>query len=78
MVKLTYPFDESAVRALRAGDAVSVNGLVRTGRDRFHKHFADGGKLPCDFRDGASISRTAGNCRAISATARFSTAGRWW
>ena len=53
MVKLTYPFDESAVRALRAGDAVSVNGLVRTGRDRFHKHFADGGKLPCDFRDGA-------------------------
>ena len=53
MVELVYPFAESAVRALRAGDAVSVNGLVRTGRDRFHKHFADGGKLPCDFRDGA-------------------------
>ena len=53
MVALTYPFQEAAVRALRAGDAVSVNGLVRTGRDRFHKHFADGGELPCDFRDGA-------------------------
>ena len=50
---LSYPFAESAVRALRAGDAVSVNGLIRTGRDRFHKYFADGGKLPCDFRDGA-------------------------
>lgn len=53
MIKLTYPFSEAAVRALKAGDAVSVNGLVRTGRDRFHKYFADGGKLPCDFRDGA-------------------------
>ena len=53
MIKLNYPFSEAAVRALKAGDAVSVNGIVRTGRDRFHKHFADGGKLPCDFRDGA-------------------------
>ena len=53
MVTLTYPFSETAVRALKAGDSVSVNGLIRTGRDRFHKHFADGGRLPCDFRDGA-------------------------
>ena len=53
MVTLSYPFAESAVRALKAGDAVSVNGRIRTGRDRFHKYFADGGKLPCDFRDGA-------------------------
>ena len=53
MTILTYPFREADVRALRAGDAVSVNGIVWTGRDRFHKHFADGGKLPVDFRDGA-------------------------
>ena len=53
MTSLTYPFRESDVRALRAGDAVSINGIVWTGRDRFHKHFADGGKLPVDFRDGA-------------------------
>lgn len=53
MIRLEYPFAERAVRALRAGDAVSVNGLVRTGRDRFHKHFADGGRLPVDFADGA-------------------------
>ena len=50
MTSLTYPFRESDVRALRAGDAVSINGIVWTGRDRFHKHFADGGKLPVDFR----------------------------
>ena len=53
MKELHYPFDERQVRALRAGDAVSISGLVHTGRDRFHKHFADGGELPVDFRDGA-------------------------
>jgi fumarate hydratase class I len=53
MTRLVYPFTEKAVRALTAGEAVSVNGRIWTGRDRFHKHFADGGKLPVDFRDGA-------------------------
>ena len=53
MKSLTYPFDEKAIRALKAGDAVSITGRIYTGRDKFHKHFADGGKLPVDFRDGA-------------------------
>ena len=53
MKSIFYPFDEKAVRGLRAGDAVSISGLVHTGRDRFHKFFADGGKVPVDFRDGA-------------------------
>ena len=53
MTQLTYPFDEAAVRALRAGEGVSLNGLVHTGRDKFHKHFAEGGAMPVDFRDGA-------------------------
>ena len=53
MTTLTYPFREADVRNLRAGDTVSVNGTIWTGRDRFHKHFADGGRLPVDFRDGA-------------------------
>ena len=53
MTTLTYPFREADARALRAGDAVSINGTIWTGRDRFHKHFADGGRLPVDFRDGA-------------------------
>ena len=53
MIKLEYPFDEGQVRALKAGDAVSLSGLVHTGRDKFHKFFADGGKIPVDFRDGA-------------------------
>ena len=53
MIKLGYPFSEKAVRALKAGDAVSITGRIYTGRDKFHKFFADGGKLPVDFRDGA-------------------------
>ena len=53
MHNLTYPFAKEAIRALSAGDVVSVNGIVWTGRDRFHKHFSDGGALPVDFRDGA-------------------------
>jgi len=53
MTKLAYPFSEKSVRALEAGEVVSVSGKIWTGRDRFHKHFADGGKLPVDFRDGA-------------------------
>lgn len=53
MQQLNYPFDEKSVRALKAGDAVSITGRIYTGRDKFHKFFADGGKLPVDFRDGA-------------------------
>jgi len=53
MIVLKAPFDEKSVRALKAGDAVAINGRIYTGRDKFHKFFADGGKLPVDFRDGA-------------------------
>ena len=53
MKTLTYPFDERTVRLLKAGDAVSISGHIYTGRDKFHKYVADGGRLPVDFRDGA-------------------------
>ena len=53
MRNLVYPFDEKAIRALKAGDAVSITGRIYTGRDKFHKFFADGGKLPIDFKGGA-------------------------
>ena len=53
MTNLSYPFSEKAVRALKAGEAVSITGRIYTGRDKFHKFFAEGGKPPVDFRDGA-------------------------
>lgn len=53
MVKLKYPFEEKTIRSLKAGEAVSITGRIYTGRDRFHKYFADGGELPVDLKDGA-------------------------
>jgi fumarate hydratase class I len=53
MITLHHPFTEAAVRALRAGEAVRVSGRVCTGRDRLHKHLAEGGVCPADLRDGA-------------------------
>jgi fumarate hydratase class I len=50
---LSYPFVEPAVRALVAGEAVSLTGLVFTGRDRLHKFLHEGGQAPVSFRDGA-------------------------
>lgn len=34
------------VRSLKLGQSVLLDGLVHTGRDRFHKHLHDGGSLP--------------------------------
>jgi len=53
MKSLTFPFDEKTIRALKAGEAVTISGRIYTGRDKFHKFFADGGALPVDFKDGA-------------------------
>ena len=53
MISLAYPFDEKTVRALHAGDGVSISGPLHTGRDKFHKWFADGKPLGIDLRDGA-------------------------
>ena len=51
--ELKNPFSEKSIRALKAGDAVSITGRIYTGRDKFHKFIADGGKLPVDFKGGA-------------------------
>lgn len=53
MIEIEYPFTEAKVRALKAGDAVSISGPIHTGRDKFHKWFADGHPIDVDFRDGA-------------------------
>ena len=50
MTRLEFPYDERKVRALKAGEAVSIHGLIHTGRDKFHKWFADGKPVGVDFR----------------------------
>ncbi len=41
MHKLTVPISEGAIRELRAGDPVSLNGVIVTGRDAAHKYMVD-------------------------------------
>lgn len=50
---LQYPFTADQVRNLRAGQFVSVSGLVFTARDRVHKYLFEGGKCPADLKVGA-------------------------
>ncbi len=52
-VSLTLPLSEESVRALRVGDEVRLNGVIHTGRDRFHKHLSEGRSSPVDLRGGA-------------------------
>ncbi len=54
MTKLTFPFTEAQVRALKVGDEVSISGVVFTGRDAVHKYLHEGGALPSgvSLRDG--------------------------
>ena len=53
MTSLTYPFTEAQVRLLTVGTAVTLRGLIFTGRDRLHKYLHDGGPSPVPLRDGA-------------------------
>jgi fumarate hydratase class I len=54
MIKLSFPFTEEKIRALKVGDEVLISGIVFTGRDAVHKYLHDGGKLPpgVSFQDG--------------------------
>jgi fumarate hydratase subunit beta len=46
MTKLTFPFTEEKIRALKVRDEVVITGTLFTGRDAVHKYLHDGGQLP--------------------------------
>jgi fumarate hydratase class I len=54
MTKLSFPFTEEKIRALKVGDEVLISGIVHTGRDAVHKYLHEGGQLPpgVSLRDG--------------------------
>jgi fumarate hydratase subunit beta len=54
MIKLSHPFAEEKIRALKVGDEVLISGVVFTGRDAVHKYLHEGGALPPEvkLRDG--------------------------
>src|SRR5580765_3699185 len=54
MTKLSFPFTEQKIRALKVGDEVLISGVVFTGRDAVHQYLHAGGTLPpeVNWRDG--------------------------
>jgi fumarate hydratase class I len=54
MITLTTPISEETIRSLKVGDAVSIRGLIYTGRDAVHKYLYKDGPLPegVDWRGG--------------------------
>lgn len=52
-IPLRYPFTIEQTTRLKAGDIVSLSGLVFTGRDRLHKHLAETHCSPVDLKNGA-------------------------
>jgi fumarate hydratase subunit beta len=54
MTKLSFPFTEEKIRALKVGDEVLISGVLFTGRDAVHKYLHEGGALPpgVNLRDG--------------------------
>ena len=54
MIKLSFPFTEEKIRALKVGDEVLISGVLFTGRDAVHKYLHEGGALPpgVNLRDG--------------------------
>ena len=46
MIELRTPISETAIRALKVGDEVTISGTLFTGRDAVHKYLYQGGQLP--------------------------------
>lgn len=55
MIELNVPIAEETIRGLKVGDAVSITGILFTGRDRVHKFIHDGGKLPSEIKTRGGI-----------------------
>jgi L(+)-tartrate dehydratase beta subunit len=63
--RLTFPADEGAIRKLRAGDSVLVDGHVIGIRDRTHVRIFDQGVAPPMDLAGAFLLHTAPNVRKL-------------
>jgi L(+)-tartrate dehydratase beta subunit len=63
--RLTFPTDEAAIRELRAGDSVVVDGHVIGIRDRTQIRMFDEGRKPQMDLTGAFLLHTAPNVRKV-------------
>ena len=71
MKELTLPLSKSAAAELRAGDSVSLTGVILTARDCAHKRIfkilEEGKPLPFDLKN--AVIYYAGPCPAKAGTA---------
>lgn len=55
MIKITTPLTKNVITSLKAGDVVSISGVIYTARDAAHKKMIEaldrGEKLPFDIKD---------------------------
>ena len=65
-VELTFPTDEAAVRALRAGDTVTIQGEIIGIRDATQIRIFDQGQEPPFSLRGAALLHTAPNVRKLA------------
>jgi fumarate hydratase subunit beta len=76
-MKLETPLGKEEVRALKVGDAVTIDGTIITGRDEVHiralEHAREGRDLPLDlkgaviFHAGPIMKKDGGKWKAIAA-----------
>jgi L(+)-tartrate dehydratase beta subunit len=64
-VRMTFPTDEAAIRELRAGDSVTVDGHIIGIRDRTQIRIFDQGVPPPMNLAGALLLHTAPNVRKV-------------
>ncbi len=67
----TTPVDEAAVRALRVGDTVSLNGTLYGIRDATQIHMFDRGRKTRFDLAGHAVIHTAPNVRKVERSAEF-------
>lgn len=82
MIKITTPLTQETIQNLKAGDQVSLSGIIFTARDAAHKRMVEtylaGEKLPVDLKD--QIIYYVGPCPAkpgkVIGSAGPTTSGR--
>ena len=73
ITQLEYPFTQTQIRRLTAGEMVLLSGLVFTGRDRVHQYLAEGNTTPCSLKNcaiyhcGPVVTREKGQWRIHAA-----------
>jgi fumarate hydratase class I len=72
VIRLSTPISDEAIRKLKVGDVVLLDGVVFTGRDAVHKYLHDGGELEAIrngviYHCGPVVLKKDGQYRVVAA-----------